>query len=90
MASRNWQNVNASFLSPWLGSLVVDPKYQRQGIGKALIATIKSNAKELGFSKLYLFTFDPRLLDYYRNLGWRKIGMDEFHGLPVTIMETDL
>jgi N-acetylglutamate synthase-like GNAT family acetyltransferase len=46
-------------LSPWLGSLVVDPKYQKQGIGKMMIDVTVLKAKELGFEKLYLFAFDP-------------------------------
>lgn len=36
-------------LIPWLGSLVVDPKYQKQGIGKMLIDVTVLKAKELGF-----------------------------------------
>lgn len=36
-------------LTPWLGSLVVDPKYQKQGIGKMLVDEMKEKAKKLGF-----------------------------------------
>jgi len=77
-------------LEPWLGDLVVDPKYQKQGIGKMLTDTAVAKAKELGFEKLYLFTFDPAIIDYYERLGWSKIGMDEFKGHPVTVMEITL
>ena len=42
-------------LTPWLGSLVVDPKYQKQGIGRILIDVTVLKAKELGFEKLYLY-----------------------------------
>lgn len=76
-----------SDLTPWLGDLVVDSKYQKKGIGKMLIDATKNKAKELGFNKLYLFTFDPTLLDYYARLGWAVIAMDEFKGHPVTVME---
>ncbi len=55
-------------LKPWLGSLLVDPKYQNHGIGKMLIQKTKIKARELGFEKLYLFTFDTSLLEYYRKL----------------------
>lgn len=79
-----------SDLTPWLGSLVVDPKYQKQGIGKMLIDVTVRQAKELGFEKLYLFAFDPTIPEYYERLGWRKIGMDEFKSHPVTVMEVDL
>ncbi len=76
-----------SDLTPWLGSLVVDPKCQKQGIGKMLADTTVKKANELGFEKLYLFAFDPTIPEYYERLGWKKIGMDEFKFYPVTVME---
>jgi GNAT superfamily N-acetyltransferase len=36
-------------LKPWIGELVVDPKYQKQGIGKMLFDVTAEKAKELGF-----------------------------------------
>ena len=77
-------------LAPWLGDLVVDSAYQKQGIGKMLIDAAKNKARELGFSKLYLFAFDPTLPEYYSSLGWNTIGMDKFKGHPVTVMEIEL
>lgn len=77
-------------LTPWLGSLVVDPKYQNQGIGKMLVDVAVRQAKERGFKKLYLFAFDPTIPEYYERLGWKKIGMDEFKSHPVTVMEVEL
>ena len=77
-------------LMPWLGSLVVDPAFQQQGIGKMLMDMTKQKAKILGFETLYLFVFDPTIPNYYERLGWQKIGMDEFKGYPVTVMETAL
>lgn len=74
-------------LGPWIGDLVVDPKYQKQGIGKMLIGVTIEKAKELGFEKLYLFAFDPTIPEYYQGLGWKKIGMNEFKSHPVTVME---
>jgi len=77
-------------LTPWLGSLVVHPDYQREGIALKLINAIKQNAKQLGFSQLYLFTFDPTLPNYYARLGWNVIGMDKFKGHEVIVMDTVL
>jgi GNAT superfamily N-acetyltransferase len=77
-------------LTPWLGSLVVDPTYQKQGIGKMLINVTVEKAKQLGFEKLYLFAFDPTLPNYYQRLGWEKIGMDEFKFHPVMVMKVTL
>ncbi len=77
-------------LMPWLGSLVVDPDYQKQGIGKQLINATKEKAKQLGFKQLFLFAFDPTIPEYYQKLGWQKIGIDQFKGHPVTVMEINL
>ena len=77
-------------LMPWLGSLVVDQLYQNQGVGKALIDAVKIKAKELGYKKLFLFALDSTIPIYYSRLGWNTIGMDEFKGHPVTIMEASL
>ena len=74
-------------LTPWLGSLVVDPKYQKQGIGKMLIDATVGKAKKLGFENIYLFAIDSNIPQYYERLGWIKIGMDEFNSHPVTVME---
>ena len=77
-------------LTPWLGSLVIGPKYQKQGIGKMLIDVTLLKAKERGFEKLYLFAFDSTIPAYYERLGWKKIGMDEFKSHHVTVMEVEL
>lgn len=74
-------------LTPWLGSLVIDPQYQNLTIGKRLIDATKKQAHELGFEKLYLFAFDETIPDYYADLGWHKMGMDVFNKHPVTVME---
>ncbi|KTC85070.1 GNAT family N-acetyltransferase [Legionella brunensis] len=75
-------------LMPWLGSLVVSPSYQKQGIAQILINRTKHKAVELGFKTIYLLAFDPTIPDYYKRLGWATIGMDELKGHPVTVMET--
>ena len=77
-------------LGPWLADVVVDPKYQKQGIGKMLVDVTSLKAKELGFKKLYLFAFDLTIPEYYQRLGWKQIGMDEFKSHPVTVMEVVL
>lgn len=77
-------------LGPWIGDLVIDPKYQKKGIGKMLVDATIEKAKELGFEKLYLFAFDPNIPEYYERLGWEKIGMDDFKSHPVTVMEIGL
>lgn len=77
-------------LWPWLGDLVVDPKYQKQGIGKMMVDVAVNKAKALGFEKLYVFAFDPAIPEYYERLGWKIIGMDEFKSKPVTVLEIEV
>ena len=79
-----------SDLGPWLADVVVDPKYQKQGIGKMMVDVAVRQAKDRGFKKLYLFAFDPNIPEYYEHLGWKKIGIDEFQAHPVTVMEMNL
>lgn len=79
-----------SKLTPWLGSLVVSTKYQKQGIAKKLIDATKNKAKALGFEKLYLFALDKTIPKYYKSLGWITIDKDTFLNYPVAIMEIDL
>ena len=74
-------------LGPWIGDLVVDLKYQKQGIGKMLVDAAITKAKQLGFEKLYLFAFDLTIFQYYQSFGWKKISIDEFKSHPVTVME---
>lgn len=74
-------------LSPWLGSLVVDPRYQKHGVGKKLIDATEKKAKDLGYQKLYLFAFDPTIDKYYERIGYNLIGEDEFRGHSVRVMQ---
>ena len=73
-------------VTPWLGSLVVNPEYRGAKIGESLIEAIKSQARLLGYETLYLFAFDPTIPSWYAKLGWQTIGYDEFLGHRVTVM----
>jgi len=77
-------------VTPWLGSLVVDPKYRGAKIGEALIEAIKTQARMLSYSTLYLLAFDPPIPDWYAKLGWQRIGDDELLGHPVSVMSIEI
>lgn len=77
-------------LTPWLGSLVVSPTAQKQGIAQLLINAIKQKAIEMEFEALYLFALDPTIPHYYARLGWQVIGVDNFKNIPVTVMKIAL
>lgn len=76
----------SSDLTPWLGSLVIDASHQKQGIGSLLVYAIKEKTRDLGYTNLYLFTFDTALIDYYHKLGFNVVGTDMFCKQPITIM----
>jgi len=58
-------------LSPWFGSLVVAPKYRKQGIGAYIVNSAVRLAKDLGYSQLYLYT--PNHEAWYAKQGWQLI-----------------
>lgn len=74
-------------LTPWLGSLIVDPAYRRQGLGEYMIELTIQHAKKLGFAKLYLFALDQTIPEWYQKLGWATIGTDQLYHHPVTVMQ---
>lgn len=76
--------------SPWLGGLVVDPRYRKRGVGEMLIEAIKNKAREYRYTELFLLTFDPTLPSWYSHLGWEKIGTDKLHEQPITLMKTSI
>lgn len=76
--------------APWLGSLVVHPKYRGRKVGETLINKIKDVAKSLGYPALYLLVFDPTLPNWYVRLGWKFIGYDELLGHQVEVMSIKL
>lgn len=77
-------------LVPWLGGLVVDPQYRGSGVGNKLIEAVKSKARSIGHSKLYLLAFDKTIPIWYASLGWKEIGKDQLNGYPVVVMDINL
>jgi len=43
-------------LSPWLGALLVDPAYRRQGVGERLVAGVEDRARQLDYERIYAGT----------------------------------
>lgn len=77
-------------VTPWLGSLVVDPKFRKRKIGDTLIEAIKYQAKLHGYAVLHLFAFDPLIPNWYKKLGWHFIGKDHLLGHCVTVMNISI
>lgn len=74
-------------LSPWLGSVYVDPPFRNKGVASQLVQEIHRIAKDLDFPKIYLLTYEDTLPNWYAKLGWTDIGTDVCHGNPVNVMQ---
>ena len=75
-------------LSPWIASVYVDQSQRRRGIGSQLVEYVMQQAKDAGFSRLYLFT--PDQAAFYQHLGWQEFAKEFYCGHEVTIMSVDL
>jgi N-acetylglutamate synthase-like GNAT family acetyltransferase len=71
-------------LSPWLASVLVAAAYRGQGIGSALSERVVEEARNLGVSELYLFTFDRE--DFYARMGWVLREQTKYLGGQVSVM----
>ncbi|KAK7432537.1 hypothetical protein QQZ08_000744 [Neonectria magnoliae] len=60
-----------------LHALAVSPKYQRSGLGKALMKSYITQMKEAGHAdRISILTYD-RLVPYYEGLGFKNYGKSE-------------
>src|SRR5262245_27286974 len=65
-------------LTPWLATVLVAPTHRHQGIGTALSRRAVDEARGLGVSTLYLFTFDRQT--FYARLGWASFEEASYAG----------
>jgi GNAT superfamily N-acetyltransferase len=75
-------------VSPWLAGLFVAPERRRKGAGAILVRAIEDQARERGFSRLYLYTTDA--VGFYARLGWAGLDRTNWRGLDTTLMVRDL
>ena len=75
-------------LSPWLPGLYVRPLFRSLGIASSLIQTLGEKARDLGYEKLFLYTYSAPGL--YEKLGWEAIKKEDYQGQQVVIMHTTL
>jgi GNAT superfamily N-acetyltransferase len=71
-------------LTPWLASVLVAPEHRGRGIASALCERAIDEARALGISRVYLFTFDRQHL--YARLGWSAVESARYAGALGTIM----
>ena len=73
---------------PWLAAVFVTPEARKLGVGSALVEHVVNRARELGYSKIYLYTEHQEL--WYASKGWSKIRDIIFLGLHHTVMQLEL
>ncbi|MFD2648555.1 GNAT family N-acetyltransferase [Devosia albogilva] len=69
--------------SPWIGGLVVDPRWRRRGVGLLLLQRARHEAKRLGYTRVYALTAEAMAL--FEAAGWRHVDTltvsDEAHAV---------
>lgn len=62
-----------------VANIAVDPRFQGQGIGGALIGLAESIARGKGYSEMRLATHVllEENISFYQYLGWKETGRDE-------------
>ncbi|MEK9282801.1 GNAT family N-acetyltransferase [Bradyrhizobium sp. ISRA442] len=75
-------------VSPWLAGLFVVPEHRRKGAGVVLVRAVEYQARQRGFSRLYLYTTDA--VGFYARLGWSVLDRTNWRGLDTALMVRDL
>ena len=75
-------------VSPWLAGLFVVPERRRKGAGAVLVRAIEDQARQRGFSRLYLYTSDA--VGFYERLGWELLDRTNWKGFDTALMVRDL
>ena len=62
----------------WLSWFAVDPAYQKKGIGSALMVSIEKRAKQAGYEKFFIETYDNptfrKAISFYKSAGFSELG----------------
>jgi GNAT superfamily N-acetyltransferase len=73
---------------PWIAAVFVAEWARRQGIGEALIDSLTSRARELGFTTVYLYT--EHGAPWYEKMGWTRLRVTQLSDHNVTVMSLQL
>ncbi|MFB9264791.1 GNAT family N-acetyltransferase [Bradyrhizobium erythrophlei] len=74
-------------VSPWLAGLFVVPEHRRKGAGAVLVRAIEAQARQRGFSRLYLYTSEA--VGFYARLGWSVLDRTNWKGLDTALGGVD-
>jgi GNAT superfamily N-acetyltransferase len=73
---------------PWIAAVFVAEWARRRGIGEALIDSLVSRARELGYSTVYLYT--EHGAPWYEKMGWTAVRVTRLSDHNVTVMSLQL
>jgi ribosomal protein S18 acetylase RimI-like enzyme len=64
----------------YFGMLAVDPRYQRKGVGRAMVEAAEDHCRKQGCTDMDLtvLSLRPELPPLYRKLGYLDTGTEEF------------
>jgi len=71
----------------WLITLYVKAQHRGAGLGRNLTERCLTEARNTGYSALYLWTESTRLTEYYARGGWRWLGRDDESGEDIMVYE---
>ena len=83
-----WPSQRSSLTTTWLAGLFVVPEHRRKGAGAVLVRAIEDQARQRGFSRLYLYT--TKAVVFYARLGWTDLDHTHWKGFDTVFMVRDL
>ncbi|HEY7165495.1 MAG TPA: GNAT family N-acetyltransferase [Candidatus Binatia bacterium] len=75
-------------LDPWLGGLLVLPKWRNRGMATILMHRAAEEARRLNVPRLYLWTHTAERL--YDKLGWQVVERTNYFGKEAVVMQIEL
>ncbi|MCB9251311.1 MAG: GNAT family N-acetyltransferase [Flavobacteriales bacterium] len=73
---------------PWVALLYTDKAFRNQGVGKALLEQIESEALTHNLNKIYLYTFTAETL--YKRSGWQLVETVSYKNHDTVIMKKEI
>lgn len=74
--------------NPWIALVYTEEKYRSRGFGKMLMDQLDNHAREIGLSKIYLYTATAESL--YKRCGWTEIERIIYKGQDTVVMEKEI
>src|SRR3974390_1250995 len=75
-------------VSPWLAGLFVVPEHRRKGAEPVLVCAVEDQARQRGFSRLYLYTTEA--VEFYARLGWTGLDHSLWTAFDTALILRDL